>query len=222
MAGRKYSNPRPKIPMAVQRQVKVEARHSCIVCATRVSLQLHHIDQNRENNDPANIACMCSNCHGMFHDGKITPLELRLYKQKAQEVEEEITKLRQALAYYEQAPQVSTSAEFAQLKLKYQGLMNDFGDKLIFYQSFIYLIPEFYLDQRGEPVRSLVRELLQMTPEDESIVISHLTNLNLIESVGDLVSLKDKTDAKLALNELIDSKKIDLNKILEKFSTYEG
>ena len=155
----------------------------------------------------------------MVHDDKITAMELRLYKQKANEADEETSKLREALAYFQQGQQISTSAEFVKMKLKYQGLMNDFGDKMIFYQSFMYLIPEFYLDQRGNETRSLVRELLQLTPEEESMIITHLKNLNIIESVGDLIFLKDKTDAKLALNELIDSKKIDLQKILEKFAT---
>ena len=50
-----YNNPRPKIPISVQRQVKIEARHSCLVCKERVSLVMHHIDENRENNDPLNV-----------------------------------------------------------------------------------------------------------------------------------------------------------------------
>jgi hypothetical protein len=212
-----YNKPRPKIPVSVQRVVKVEARHACMVCKERVSLQLHHIDENRENNDPSNIVYSCSNCHGMCHDGKITAAELRIYKQSASAVDEEITKLKQALEYY-QGNQVYVSATFADLKLKYQKLINDFSDKLIFYQGFVFLVPQFYLDQRGEPARSLIRELLEITPEEEMMIISHLKNLGLVEVIGDLVALKNNDDAKAALNELINSKRIDLSKILEKFS----
>jgi hypothetical protein len=222
MLKKRYDNPRPKIPAAIQRQIKIEARHSCMVCLERVSLQLHHIDENRENNNSDNIICICSNCHGMVHDGKITQAELRVYKQKAKErsieVDEEVQSLREQIKYFQESSSISTSSDFAKLQLKYQNLLNDLGGKMIFYQAFIYLVPEFFLDERGAKVRALVRELLDLSQDEEGMIISHLKSFKLVETVGELIYLKDKTDAKLALSELIDSKKINLEKILEKFS----
>lgn len=216
---KKYSKPRPTIPASIQREVRIEARHSCLVCKERVSLNLHHIDGNRENNVTENIVNICSNCHGMVHDGKITALELRGYKDKAREVDEEIAKMHQTLSYILGSPSISVSSDFGQLKLKYQNKLTDYADKLIFYQSFIFLIPEFYIDNRGESSRSLIRDLLSITEEEERTIIEHLQRLNLVETTGSLLSLKDKADAKVALNELISSGRLDLQKLLEKFLT---
>ena len=80
---KKYVNLRPHIPAALQREIKIEAHHSCLVCEERVSLVIHHIDGHRENNVPENLAYICSNCHGMVHEGKIDAMELREYKKKA-------------------------------------------------------------------------------------------------------------------------------------------
>jgi len=217
MANKKYTNQRPKIPVATQREVRIEARHSCLVCKERVSLVLHHIDENRENNDLDNIVYICSNCHGMVHDGKITAIELREYKRKAKEGDEELIKLREAVSYLLGSKQISISSDFGKLKLRYQNLLNDYGDKLIFYQSLIFLVPEFYIDNRGEDVRAVVRDLLSLSPEEENMIIDHLKRLNLIDIVGGLIVLKNKDDAKTALNELINSRKIEIGKLIQKF-----
>jgi hypothetical protein len=217
MATKKYTKSRPRIPNAIKRVIKVEAKHSCIVCRERVSLQLHHIDGNRENNDPSNIVCLCGNCHGMEQDGKITAADLREYKKRANQQDEEVNKLKAALDHILGVEKITVSEDFVQLKLKYHNLLNDYGDKLIFLQSFIYLIPEFYIDQRGEEVRKLIRDLLGITPEEEQMLLSHLNQLGILDIVGGLVTLKSKQDAQTALNELINSKKIDLSKLVEKF-----
>lgn len=217
MATKKYAKPRAKIPAEIQRIVKIEARHSCIVCKTGISLELHHIDGNRENNDPENIACICANHHTQAGNGQITRLELKEYKKRAKEEDETIRKLRQELAYYAAAPVVSVSQPFSQIQTKYQNILRDFSDKMLFYQSFIFLIPQFFLDNRGDRARAIVRELLEIKPDEEKTIISHLQSAGLIELTGDLVSLKDNTDAKIALGELIDTGRLDLDKTTKLF-----
>ena len=54
------------IPAEIERQVMVEASFRCSLerCASTSSLQIHHIDYDRDNHDPANLLVLCSNCHG--------------------------------------------------------------------------------------------------------------------------------------------------------------
>lgn len=200
-----------------QREVKIEARFACIVCTERVSLHTHHIDGNRENNNPENLALLCANCHGMVHDGKISTQDLRECKRKVREENDILSRLAQELEYFQRSSKISASKDFVNLKLKYQAVLNDYGDKLIFYQCFIYLIPEFYIDDRGAQTREIVRAFLNIDTEEEERIIAHLQKLSAISIVGGLASLQSSTDAKLALNELIDKGKLDLSKLLTMF-----
>ncbi len=218
MSPKKYIQPRKKIPSILQREIKVEANHSCIVCKERVSLTLHHIDGNRENNVSDNIVCICSNCHGMAHDGKISPNDFREYKKRAKQASEELLKLQKVVFYLTNSAKITVSSDFATLQLKYHEMLTRNSDKIIFYQCFIYLIPEFYIDQRGESVRQTVRILLDATSEEEEAILNQLIQLGLVDVTGGLVSLKDKSDAKVALSELITSGKLDIKEIIEKFT----
>jgi hypothetical protein len=215
---KRYQKSRPRIPATIQREVRIEAQHSCLVCKERVALIMHHIDENRENNTTANIVYICSNCHGMVHDGKISAADLRGYKKKTNEESEIMRQMRQDLDYYIGGSRtVSVSPSFNKIQVKYRNILRDFPEKMIFYQSFIHLIPGFFLDKRGERTREIVRELLDIKPNEEEAIISHLKSVGIIEITGDLVSLKDKTDAKVALNELIDTGRIDLDKVTHLF-----
>lgn len=40
---------------------------SCEACGTVRSLEAHHIDQDRTNNEPTNIQTLCSYCHDFWH-----------------------------------------------------------------------------------------------------------------------------------------------------------
>jgi len=214
---KKYKKIRARIPSAIQREVKIEAGHSCLVCRERVSLVLHHLDGNRENNISENIVYICSNCHGMAHDGKISLMDFREYKRRAKQQNEELLKLKRELVHFLGVHNESVSSDFASLQLKYHEMLTEYADKLIFYQCFIYLIPEFYIDQRSDVMKSTIRDLLNITLDDEETIMRQLNLFEITETIGGLVFLKDKSDAKIALGELISSGKLDMKKLIEKF-----
>jgi tetratricopeptide (TPR) repeat protein len=62
----KKNKKRVAVPEEIKRQVLVEAGFKCSVprCPNDVSLEVHHIDYDRDNHDPANLLVLCSNCHG--------------------------------------------------------------------------------------------------------------------------------------------------------------
>lgn len=83
MSKQTYNNPRPAIPAAVERLVLVEGGHACSVkdCREHTYVELHHIDGNREKNDPGNLIVLCDKHHKMAHAGKIDRKALKLYKE---------------------------------------------------------------------------------------------------------------------------------------------
>lgn len=46
---------------------RTEACQRCGYSLHREILQVHHKDRNRANNDPANLVCLCPNCHDGEH-----------------------------------------------------------------------------------------------------------------------------------------------------------
>jgi len=48
---------------------------SCSICGSTENLELHHIDNNRENNDLSNIQLLCRNCHRSQMHGLGGPTE---------------------------------------------------------------------------------------------------------------------------------------------------
>lgn len=218
MREKKYSNLRPHIPNSVQQDVRIEARFACVVCKNEAAIELAHVDGDRTNNSPDNLVVLCPNHHTLYDNGKIKRIEIKKLKAQAKEENDVLSKLKQQLEYLQSSAQISVSGEYARIKIKYQNLLNNYSDKLIFYQCFIYLIPEFYIDDRGTQTREIVREFLNMSVEEERQILSHLQRLELVEMVGGLFSLKDSADAKVALNELISKNNIDISQLLEKFS----
>lgn len=214
---KKYSQPRPHIPNAIQQQVRIEARFACVICKNEAITEIAHIDDDRTNNDPSNLVLLCRNHHGLYDSGKIKRTEIKKLKKIAQEENDVLSQLKQQLEYIQNSPQISASAGFLKIKRKYQDLLNDFGDKLIFYQCFIYLIPGFYIDDRGQKTREIVRDFLTMDSGEEQLVLTHLQKLGIIEVTGGLISLKDNADAKTATTELLEKGKINLSELLMKF-----
>lgn len=87
MSSSTYDQPRSTIPAEVRRFVLVEAGHSCSVkeCREHTYIELHHIDEDRENNDPSNLITLCDKHHKMAHRGLIDRKSLRLYKKRLAE-----------------------------------------------------------------------------------------------------------------------------------------
>jgi len=60
-------------------------KHECVICKfTEFSaLEVHHIDENRENNDLDNLIILCANHHNMVHYGtlRITE-EMKINREK--------------------------------------------------------------------------------------------------------------------------------------------
>lgn len=78
---RTYSQDRPRIPEPIRREVLTEAGHKCSVRnCTGFYVDIHHINENREDNRPANLIVLCTEHHRMAHDGKIDRVSLKQYK----------------------------------------------------------------------------------------------------------------------------------------------
>ncbi|WP_161782362.1 HNH endonuclease signature motif containing protein [Methylobacter tundripaludum] len=77
-----YENERPYIPAEIKRQVMTEAGHCCSVqqCSEHI-VEIHHIDENRENNDPNNLILLCDKHHKLAHQRIISRMDLRKYKE---------------------------------------------------------------------------------------------------------------------------------------------
>jgi len=55
---------RAPIPPEVAAAILVASAHTCCKCEERgAPIQIHHIDDNPGNNDPANLAVLCLRCH---------------------------------------------------------------------------------------------------------------------------------------------------------------
>lgn len=78
-----YDSPRPNIPAEIRRAVEVESGHSCAIkeCGEHTYLEVHHIDDNRENNVLKNLVLLCDKHHKMAHAGVIDRKSLRAYKE---------------------------------------------------------------------------------------------------------------------------------------------
>lgn len=79
---KKYEDSRPNIPAEVRRSVEIESGHRCAVkgCFEHTYLDIHHIDNNRENNGVENLILLCDKHHKMAHANVIDRKSLREYK----------------------------------------------------------------------------------------------------------------------------------------------
>ncbi len=75
---------RPKIPIAIRRQVLFEARNQCAVCCCPIYLEIAHIVPWHATRDHSveNLIALCPNCHTRSHNEKWDKALLYKYKQK--------------------------------------------------------------------------------------------------------------------------------------------
>ncbi len=79
---RTYEEPRPSIPADLRRSVEVESGHCCAIkgCNEHTYLEIHHIDEDRNNNKQDNLVLLCDKHHKMAHANVIDRKALRQYK----------------------------------------------------------------------------------------------------------------------------------------------
>jgi hypothetical protein len=112
--------------------------------------------------------------------------------------------------------EVPTTTE--SIKQKFiQSVSFDLSDKFIYYQGFVYLLEPFYIDRRGNEIRKKVREMLAINRQQEDLFLQQLAQLNLVDRVGEIVSIKDKAQIKALLNELLNKNQLDVGEILSLF-----
>jgi hypothetical protein len=77
---------RPTIPLRLEAELMFANDHTCCLCRTeRKHVVFHHIDSDRTNNTPENLAVMCLDCHSKVTGAsglgrKFTSLEVKLNK----------------------------------------------------------------------------------------------------------------------------------------------
>lgn len=88
IGGRSSNMPRTRVPIpkSIESQVLLANRHACCVCQ-KLQIQLHHIDEDRANNNPDNIAVLCLPHHDLASmkiglSKKLQAPEIKVYKEK--------------------------------------------------------------------------------------------------------------------------------------------
>jgi len=70
------SEPRKKISEKVTAQLLADIGNTCPLCPylnqDTITFDRHHIDENRNNNDPSNLLMVCPQCHRKIHNGYIS------------------------------------------------------------------------------------------------------------------------------------------------------
>ena len=61
---------RKAIPLEIRKEVKAVYNNQCAVCSTRQLLQIHHLDNNAENNNFDNLILLCAEHHAEQHPEK--------------------------------------------------------------------------------------------------------------------------------------------------------
>lgn len=82
MKEKKYENDRPSINADIKRAIEVEAGHTCSIkdCFDHTYLEIHHINENREDNSLDNLILLCDKHHKMAHAKRIDRKALKAYK----------------------------------------------------------------------------------------------------------------------------------------------
>lgn len=86
MSNKRSRRSRPVIPAVLARSLKVESGHRCAIkwCQEHTYLEIHHINEDREDNRPENLILLCDKHHKMAHAGVIDRKSLHEYKKLLQ------------------------------------------------------------------------------------------------------------------------------------------
>lgn len=110
-----------------------------------------------------------------------------------------------------------SSSDFKKIEQSFQQLFISPVLKMKYYFSFIYLLAPLYKGEKDKVRRNNLRKIFRITEKEEKIFINELYKKGLIEITGDLITVKNKDEAKRNLNEVINKSKIDLSKIVNLF-----
>lgn len=55
---------------------------ACVICGFSHIVDIHHLDHNKQNNDPKNLIGLCPNHHRMIHNHRFRPEIFQLLKEK--------------------------------------------------------------------------------------------------------------------------------------------
>lgn len=212
----KYTKKRTNISAPIRRAINVEAKHQCAVCEEKVSLQIHHIDLNRENNDLENLLCVCANCHQRAHSPKkkpqISPLEMKEYKKKIKQESEEILSLRAKLERVESEKLIIGTGKLSKI-------VNDLGKKeirmMVDYLCIVYLLGSIFSDRRGDEVRKKIRKLISITKNEELLIQKKLINSGALEKKINIISVPSSLHPDIS--QLFDNSGLNLNSVVEYF-----
>lgn len=76
-------NNRPKIPAALEREVKMESGHRCAIpTCKQTPVDLHHIVpwETCQKHEFDNLIALCPTCHRKAHNSEIDRISIKMYK----------------------------------------------------------------------------------------------------------------------------------------------
>lgn len=143
--------------------------------------------------------------------------------------EERLSAIKQYKKFKEQRKILSPQGEVVKLKNVPETLLVKSKKKLHplfisealkqkYYFGFIDLLEPFYLDGRGEKQRKRLRNIFEISQEQESSFIQKMQKNNLVKVVSALCIVNDSNKAQLAQSEIINRAGISLDEILRLFS----
>jgi 5-methylcytosine-specific restriction endonuclease McrA len=77
----RIGKPRKRVLQSIERKLLIMCRGECPVCHKYTEhLEIHHINQNRNDNRPENLIALCPDCHSKADSGEIAPDKLRSHR----------------------------------------------------------------------------------------------------------------------------------------------
>lgn len=85
------------------------------------------------------------------------------------------------------------------------------------YKTFLYFLEPYWLDERGADIRGKTRKALSISESQENLLIEKLKKEGIIEEVGNAIFIKDKTSMKKYINQLIKTRRFNMDKFFKNF-----